>query len=98
MSAEAIALLIAGLIAPWLAQAIKDWLKLSGGAAAWLAFVVSVVVALVAVVVTGGLAAVPWADPPAAVVALAGICGAVFAIATLVYQSLWGKAGLGSVA
>ena len=32
MSAEAIALLIAGLIAPWLAQAIKDWLKLSGGA------------------------------------------------------------------
>ena len=97
MGAEALALLIAGLIAPWVIQAIKGWLGLSGAPAAWLTLVVSVVIAVVAVVVTGGLSAIPWSDPVAAVQALGVIGGVVFTIASMVYKTLEGKARLGSV-
>jgi divalent metal cation (Fe/Co/Zn/Cd) transporter len=96
MNAETVALLIAGLIAPWIIQAIKGWLKLQGPAAAWMTLVVSVAIAVIAVAITGGLAAIPWSDPVAAVQALAAIGGVVFTIASLVYKTLGDRAKLGS--
>ena len=89
VTGEALALLIAGLVAPYLTQ----WLKrLFGGLEAkpalWLSFGVSVVIATLALIVTGQLG---WTAPPGEPVEViswfAQFAGAVFALATLVYKT-----------
>ncbi|MDA8216151.1 MAG: hypothetical protein M0Z94_00885 [Dehalococcoidales bacterium] len=54
MTAEALALLIAGIVAPFLVQFIKAG-RLSGLWAFWLTVVVSVILAVIAELLTGGL-------------------------------------------
>ncbi len=85
---EALALLMAGFVAPYLAQFLK---RAFGGLEAlpalWVSFGTSVVVALVALFITGELG---WTSPPAEPVALltwfSTIAGSVFALATMVYK------------
>ena len=90
VTGEALALLIAGLVAPYLTQ----WLKgLFGGIEAkpalWLSFGISVVIAALALIVTGQLG---WTAPPGEPVEsiswFVQFAGAVFALATLVYKTI----------
>lgn len=81
MNAQTIALFVAGLIAPYIANLVKTD-RITGAWAAWLALLVSVVCALVALLVTGGLSDA-LTDPGK----LVEKAGAVFALSTLVYHS-----------
>lgn len=96
MSAEALALFIAGIVSPFLAQLVKEVLGLEGKVAAWAAFIVSMVIAILAMVLSGGFSGISLDDPATAAGALVTKIGVVFTIATLVYKSLEGKWGLKS--
>jgi len=86
----AMALMIAGFIAPYLAQMLKKLFgDLEALPALWLSFVVAVVISIVALVVTGELGwTTPPSDPIRAVTWFLQFVGSVFAIATLVYKTL----------
>ena len=88
MNAEAVALFLAGLVAPWLVKVFNraGW---KGPRALWLSFVVSVVLAVIAQAATGGLATgLAWDDPVRLIGELAARAGVVFALGQLVFQSL----------
>lgn len=90
ITAEALALLLAGFVAPILAQ----WLKRFFGdvealPALWLSFATAVVIAVIALFITGVLG---WSAPPLDPIGLFSWFGelalAVFGLATLVYKNL----------
>lgn len=80
MNAETLALFLAGLAAPYLANLVKG--QTSGAWAVWLALGVSVVCAAVALLLTGGLTDA-LTDPTRLIERF----GAVFALSTLIYKS-----------
>jgi len=90
ITAKALALLFAGLIAPYLTQ----WLKKVFGdvealPALWIAFGVSVALSAICLLVTGELGwTAPPSEPIAAVTWFFEFAGTVFALATLVYKVL----------
>jgi len=88
ITGEALALLIAGLVAPYLTQWLKKLFgSLEARPALWLAFGVSAVVAVIALLVTGELGwTLPPGEPIQAVVWFLEHTGIVFALATLVYH------------
>lgn len=84
----ALALAIAGLIAPWLTQLLKKLFgDVEGLAALWATFVVAILVSLVALIITGELG---WTAPPSDPVAwgtwFLQFVGGVFTMATLIYK------------
>ena len=93
VTAEALALLLAGFVAPYLAQVLK---RLFGDVEAmpalWLSFVVSVLLAAVAMLITGALG---WSMPPLDPIGLVSwvfeLGLMVFGLATLVYKNLISK-------
>ena len=78
MDAQTLALFIAGILAPYITELLKRG-QVEGKKALWLAFVVSVVLAIGALLVTGGLSV---SDPTQ----FAGAAGAVFSLATIIYK------------
>ena len=86
MGAQAFAVFVAGLVAPFVIQVIKNYFGQNDKGALWLAFGVSVVIAVVALLVTGELPSV--ADPTQ----LGAAIGVVFSIATVVYKQFMAKA------
>ena len=93
ITGEGLALLIAGLIAPYLTQLLKKWFGgLEARPALWLAFGVSILVSVLALLATGALG---WTAPPTEPVAAIGwfakMAGSVFALATLVYHQFIGN-------
>ena len=90
VTAEMLALFVAGLFAPYLTQGLK---KLFGNVealpAVWLSFGVSIVVAALALVATGELGWVtPPTDPTQTFVWLAKYVGVIYGLATLVYKNI----------
>ncbi len=93
MTAEAFALFLAGLIAPFLIQQIK---KLFGGwedtRALWLAFAVSFVLAAGAQLLTGEFAlACVAGDPAGCVSSVLEAAMAAFGLATVIYKVFMSK-------
>ena len=89
MEAEALALLIAGIVASPIITFFKNRAGLSGVPALWFAYALTAVIAGVAILATGGFAALPSFGDPVTFVEFALLqAGAVFALATLVYRSL----------
>lgn len=84
---EQLAILIASLIAPFFISFVKKILKWEGDKAFWLAFFLSVLIAVAAAIFTGKLPAVSG-DPIAVVTALAAYAGVIFALAQVVYKIL----------
>ncbi len=89
VTAEALALILAGFVAPYLAQLLKRLFgDVEAMAALWLSFAVSVVLAGVAMLITGRLG---WSAPPTDPVGLLtwifelGL--AVFGLATMIYKT-----------
>lgn len=84
MSAEALAVFLAGIVAPFVVEFLKRG-NLTGRIALWLAFGTSVVLAFMALLVTGGFdVGAIMADPTQ----LVGAVGIVFSLATLVYKQI----------
>lgn len=67
---------------------LKQQFKLEGIQALWLAFAVSVVLAIFALVLVGGFVMPPGGDPLAITARVIEWVGLVFATATLIYKSL----------
>jgi len=92
-----LALTVAGFLLPWVVQLVKEDLGLSDKTALWATFVVAFFGAVLAGAVVGDLfAPIPAGDPTAVVGELVARTMWVFGLATLVYKSLKGKAGLKS--
>jgi len=91
VSAEQIALLLAGIVAPFVINVIKNWLGWSGKPALWLSFGCAVVVAVVAMLVAGQFQPIEWGNPLVAIEAVIKAAGVVFALATLVYKQFIAK-------
>lgn len=88
ITARALAMMIAGIVTPYLTQWLK---KLFGGleakSALWVAFGVSVGVSVAALLFTGGMGWTPPLDEPVQTVTwFVEHVGVVFALATLVYH------------
>ena len=86
----ALALVIAGAIAPYLTQVLKKLFgDLEALPALWMSFAVAVLVSFIALTVTGELG---WTAPPSEPIAAATwflqFVGSVFGMATLVYKLL----------
>ena len=89
MGAEALALLIAGIVVSPIITFLKNRVGLSGVSALWFAYALSAVIAAVAILATAGFGALPSFGDPVTFVEFALFqAGAVFALATLVYKSL----------
>ena len=93
VTAEAFALILAGFVAPYLAQMLKRMFgDVEAMPALWLSFAVSVVLAITAMLVTGVLG---WSTPPLEPVDLVSwvfeLGLAVFGLATMVYKNLISK-------
>jgi len=93
MTAEAFAIFVAGLIAPFLTQQLK---KLFGGLederALWTAFAVSFALAVLAQLLTGELAVTCIAgDPAACTASVLKAAMTAFGLATIVYKMLLSK-------
>ena len=88
MNAEAFALVLAGLVAPWLVKVVNQ-MGWKGPRALWLALGVSVGLALVALLATGGLQLeLAWADPIAFAGALGQAAALVWGLGQVVFQAL----------
>ncbi len=91
MTAEVIALAIAGFVATFIIDVLKRRWGLQDEKALWFAFACSVVIALVATTIAGaitpgsGWGLVDWSDPLKAIAQIAAMAGPVFTLATLVY-------------
>lgn len=93
VTARALAMLVAGIVAPYLTQ----WLKkrfggLEARPALWVAFAVAVGLSAVALIVTGEMGWVPpLGEPVQAVTWFLEHVGVVFTLATLIYKTLISK-------
>ena len=93
VTARALAMLIAGLVAPYLIQWLK---KLFGGLEArpalWLAFAAAVLLSALSLLVTGEMGWTPPAgEPVQAMTWFLEHVGVVFALATIVYHQFISK-------
>jgi len=90
-----VATTIAGIVLPWVVQALKRAFGASGRSVVWMAFFVSVVAAVIAAAVTGDVFSPIAASDPVAVVQEVTARGLwVLGLATLVYKTLRGRFGL----
>jgi len=91
VTAEVIALAIAGFVAPFIIDVLKRWWGLQDEKALWFAFACSVIIACLATTLAGvfkpgsGWGLVDWSDPLKAIAQIAAMAGPVFTLATLVY-------------
>ncbi len=85
---ETVVSLFLGPLAYLIVQEIKRRTGLQGIPALWLAFGVSVLLAIPAVLLAGGLSVGPLDDPVAFFQRLFAAAGAVFAVATLIYRHI----------
>jgi len=91
MEPEKLALVLAGILAPFVSQIIK-WLvgqvggELKDRVALWATFGLSVVLAAIVLTATGALN-LSGGDPTTIVSALLEAAGLVFGVATLIYKS-----------
>jgi hypothetical protein len=94
---ETIVSLFLGPLAYWIVQEVKRRTGLQGIPALWLAFGVSVLLAVPAVLLAGGLTAGPLDDPVAFVQSLLAAAGAIFTTATLIYRHIrwWEERAVG---
>lgn len=90
MNVQEVALLVAGIVVPFLAMA-KKWLNLEGKPALWFTFGVSAVVAFIAAALTGALPKAGLGDPAAFLAVWLEFAAAAFGIATLVYKQFLAK-------
>jgi len=90
IGAEALALLLVGIVAPYLSQVLKAIFgDVNGLPALWLSFAVSTVLAIVALLVTGELGwSAPPLDPPSLFSWFVELALAVYGLATVIYKSL----------
>ena len=90
VTAEMLALFVAGLIAPYLTQFVKKLFGDHGGVpAVWLSFGVAMAISAVALILTGGLGWItPPTEPTAAFEWFAKYVGVIYALSTLVYKNL----------
>lgn len=87
MTAQTLALFIAGVIAPILTQWLKRG-KIEGRAALYLTFGVSTLLAVVCMLVTGELPSLgSVGDPILLITSILEAAGVVFALATLLYKT-----------
>jgi hypothetical protein len=91
VTAEQIALLLAGIVAPFLINVIKNWLGWSGKPALWLSLACSVVIAVVAMLIAGQFQPSDWSNPLLAADAILKACAIIFALATLIYKQFMAK-------
>ena len=93
MTAEQLALFVAGLIAPFLAQLLKKWFGgIEAKAALWVAFGASAVLAALAMLLTGGLAfACDLSNPLGCIAGVLESVGVVFGLATVIYKFFLSK-------
>ena len=87
MSHEQLAIAIATIIAPFFISFVKKVLRWEGNKAYWLAFILSVLIAVITGIATGRLPELSG-DPIAFVNALAAYAGIIFTIAQAAYKIL----------
>jgi len=80
--------ILVGTIGVPLVNWLKAQFKLDGIKALWLAFGASVILAIFALVLTGGFVVPPGGDPLAIAARVIEWVGLVFATATLIYKSM----------
>ena len=80
--------ILVGTVGVPLVNWLKAQFKLEGIQALWLAFAVSVILAIVALVLVGGFVMPPGGDPLAIAARVIEWIGLVFATATLIYKSM----------
>jgi len=94
---ETIVSLLLGPIAWWIVQEIKRQAGLQGIPALWLAFGVSVLLAVPVALTSGGLSVGPLDDPVAFIQSLLAAAGTIFTAATLIYRHIrwWEERAVG---
>lgn len=95
VTAELLALFVAGLIAPYLTQLLKILFgNTEGTRALWLSFGVAILISAVALLLTGEMGWVtPPTEPTLAFAWFAKYVGVVYALSTLVYKNLISRPG-----
>lgn len=87
---QTLALIVTGLVGVPTCQLIKRWLKLSGSPMAWVAYLVSLALALITLALTGKPVA-QYVSHPLNLLQDGSI---VFAVAYLIYRTIAEKMGL----
>lgn len=94
MTAEVLAIFIAGLVASPFIQFIKEKANVSGTVALWLTWILCGAIALVAQIATGELSlAMAIADPAVFFTELGLAFSAVLGLATIVYKAKFDQPG-----
>ena len=93
MTAEQLALFVAGLIAPFLTQLLKKWFgDLEAKPALWVSFGASAALAAVALFLTGGFKiACDLGNPLTCITGIVEAIGVVFGLATVIYKFFMSK-------
>jgi len=87
MTHEQLAIAVASILAPFFISFVKKVLRWEGNKAYWLAFILSVLIAVITGIATGRLPELSG-DPIAFVNALAAYFGVIFAVAQACYKIL----------
>jgi len=94
MTAEALAILVAGIIAPLFIQFIKERLGWAGWKAQWLAWGLCVLIAALSLFATRQLGIQPWPTEPASFIATLGVyITAIVGLANIIYKAKFDQPG-----
>lgn len=85
MTAEAIATVVAGVLAPLVVKLVNRG-KLGRVPGAWLSYGVAILLAIGCAAVSGNLAKIPLEDPAAAMAALAPMASVIFSLSQLIFR------------